>query len=630
MEKYPYRRLVSLAMLLVVATSQLTAKVVDASQAARVAATYMSATHVSDGQPMRVKQFKPAAGNRLAAPADEAPAFYIFTTAEGKGFAIISADDAAMPVLGYSDSQSIDINNLPPALEALMNQWTEQIRQARSQGLEPSAKVKAMWARAYQSAEVVNLATAQWDQHAPFYNECPTVGGEHCLSGCVPTQYAIIMRYYKYARPVIISTTPYTSDYGTFVPSRDIDGLYDWDNMPLTYSAGGYGDERDDAVARLIADIGAVCYVNYGLTDTSTLHYRPQLLDLFGYQYEKPIYRDDFTAAEWDAKLKDCLDRQHPISYSAQDPDKNGAHAFVIDGYNADGMYHINWGWGEYYSGYFALDALCAGGYYFKTGHTAILNICPIDATDHNIPDCVAQVGDRYFSELAYSIDYACYTGEEIQLLKDIDAGSSNVFWYGTGSMDLSGHTITSDWLVVDGNLTLRDTSDGSIKIAKHINVSKDSKCTIQGVAIANNGNNFLFQCYSELNLYDCDVKITGSNYIALVDQDATMNVYSGRYKSLRSFYGDGKVNVYGGMFSFNPSAYLAEGATVAENTDPETAATYPYVVESAGGINSAVEDSAVPVGHYSVDGRKLENPRAGTIVITKHADGSVSKKLLP
>ena len=108
------------------------------------------------------------------------------------------------------------------------------------------------------------------------------------------------------------------------------------------------------------------------------------------------------------------------------------------------------------------------------------------------------------------------------------------------------------------------------------------------------------------------------------------MNVYSGRYKSLRSFYGDGKVNVYGGMFSFNPSAYLAEGATVAENTDPETAATYSYVVESAGGINSAVEDSAVPVGHYSVDGRKLENPRAGTIVITKHADGSVSKKLLP
>ena len=49
------------------------------------------------------------------------------------------------------------------------------------------------------------------------------------------------------------------------------------------------------------------------------------------------------------------LNANYPIIYSGD----NGAegHAFVVDGYDSNGLFHINWGWNGESNGYFALDA---------------------------------------------------------------------------------------------------------------------------------------------------------------------------------------------------------------------------------------------------------------------------------
>ena len=61
-------------------------------------------------------------------------------------------------------------------------------------------------------------------------------------------------------------------------------------------------------------------------------------------------------------------------------------HAFVLDGYTDNQYYHLNWGWGRYYNGYFLLDALnpdgegiggSEGGYNFY--QSAVFNV----AKDH-------------------------------------------------------------------------------------------------------------------------------------------------------------------------------------------------------------------------------------------------------
>ena len=38
--------------------------------------------------------------------------------------------------------------------------------------------------------------------------------------------------------------------------------------------------------------------------------------------------------------------------------DNTGGHEFVIDGYNGNELFHINWGWGGADNGYFALSVL--------------------------------------------------------------------------------------------------------------------------------------------------------------------------------------------------------------------------------------------------------------------------------
>ena len=50
---------------------------------------------------------------------DEAPAIYVFNRS-GKGYMILSADDVAAPVIGYSDNGRLDPDNLPENLRFWM------------------------------------------------------------------------------------------------------------------------------------------------------------------------------------------------------------------------------------------------------------------------------------------------------------------------------------------------------------------------------------------------------------------------------------------------------------------------------------------------------------------------------
>ncbi|MCH5238033.1 MAG: C10 family peptidase, partial [Muribaculaceae bacterium] len=71
-----------------------------------------------------------------------------------------------------------------------------------------------------------------------------------------------------------------------------------------------------------------------------------------------------------------------PLVYDG--PALDGGHSFVCDGYDGNGYFHFNWGWGGMSDGYYLLDALnpdefgiggAAGGY--NLGQQVILNISP-------------------------------------------------------------------------------------------------------------------------------------------------------------------------------------------------------------------------------------------------------------
>ena len=70
---------------------------------------------------------------------------------------------------------------------------------------------------------------------------------------------------------------------------------------------------------------------------------------------------------------------EQPVLYSGVST--QGGHAFVFDGYDADGKVHVNWGWGGYADGYFDIASL--GGF---TSSQTMLFAHSLDEASNEIP----------------------------------------------------------------------------------------------------------------------------------------------------------------------------------------------------------------------------------------------------
>ena len=63
-------------------------------------------------------QWQRVARKGMATPGANAP-LYVFNRADGHGFVIVAGDDAAVPILGYSDEGAFSYDNMPENLR----QW---------------------------------------------------------------------------------------------------------------------------------------------------------------------------------------------------------------------------------------------------------------------------------------------------------------------------------------------------------------------------------------------------------------------------------------------------------------------------------------------------------------------------
>ena len=118
---------------------------------------------------------------------------------DGKGFVIVSADDVARPILGYSlDAEILPDGELPLSMEQWLSSVSNQILLARQKGVVQTAEIARQWNNIKKGATKVQLQTAKWGQSAPYYDQCPLDNDTRSLAGCVPVAYAILMKYYGY------------------------------------------------------------------------------------------------------------------------------------------------------------------------------------------------------------------------------------------------------------------------------------------------------------------------------------------------------------------------------------------------------------------------------------------------
>ncbi len=292
-----------------------------------------------------------------------APAYYVFDNAAGPGFVIVSGDDAALPVLGYSDSFNFRTQGMPSNLRWWLSSMRSQINAAREAGVASSR------AAANIGENVIYYETALWDQGEPYYNACPMDGGYRCYTGCGPTAIAIAMRYHEWPEAGVGTIPSYITESESIrVSARTLGTRYEWNQMPMTDGYfGSWTSTQKSQVARLMADIGAATLADYtadgtGIWDKDV---PPAMKRYFGYDEDMYVaFRqnwktglDQYTPSEWYSLVKEEL-KNGPAVYAGADYEATMGHMFILAGYTTNDYYYLNWGWGGMANGYYTLDAL--------------------------------------------------------------------------------------------------------------------------------------------------------------------------------------------------------------------------------------------------------------------------------
>ncbi len=241
-------------------------------------------------------------------------AFHIFNTPNG--FVIVSADDCATPILGYSDEGQFDTENIPIQLQDILQGYVEQIQYGIEYDLEADERTTRQWELVRTTGRITNnrsnrkvepLLTAKWGQNCYYNAMCPEDENGpcgHCVTGCVATAMAQIMHYWSYPEHGTGSYSYTPNGY----PEQSVDfgaTTYDWDNMFDNYPET---QEQEEAVATLMWHCGVSVNMSYGPDVSTAGIHSSSLINYFNYSDEmSEESRRFFSDASWKAKLKDCL-----------------------------------------------------------------------------------------------------------------------------------------------------------------------------------------------------------------------------------------------------------------------------------------------------------------------------------
>lgn len=334
------------------------------------------------------------------------PPCYIFNSMNHCGFVIVSADNRLPQIIGYSIEESLDQNNFPPQLKTLLSIYEKEFK-----NLADEVPVHSSWTSvsipSRSENDEVLLETAYWNQKAPYNDLCPVIDGEHCLTGCVPTAMAIIMKYHNW--PKVGRGIHHTPCFITSASNEvefDFNTEFDYSAMTDIYDENSSAESKS-SVAKLMLAAGAASCANYGIEETGAsstqmirgmiyyLRYSPKMTAL-NLESSYTDLQTSFTQQEMEDSVIFQLKRGLPVLACGY---TGGFHMFVIDGYNSEGFFHVNLGWGTGSKGFYKLPELYVS--------SIITNIEP-DKSETPISD--AYLRDTDFSNIKYltglSYDY--------------------------------------------------------------------------------------------------------------------------------------------------------------------------------------------------------------------------------
>ena len=315
--------------------------------------------------------------------------FYVFNV--GEGFVIVSADDAVVPVLGYSPRGHFNPDRIPDNFRAWIQGYADAIEYVKTHELVAEAAVQEQWedleaGRALRGGGTRNavgpLLTTKWNDGEYYDSLLPedtSYYSGHVSASSTALAMAQIINYHEYPAHGF-GTHQIDYDEGITLQTDFANTTYQYDLMPDSLDYDSPADQVN-AVATLIRDCAVATNFNWSLKNASihaafTNHfgYKANVIDReevsFRYsiigQFEGVSHNWHYTDDEWKNLIKSELDAQRPIFYSGKHIHVNTLVSayfdyegiFVCDGYDDNDYFHFNFGWGGAYDGYYNINTI--------------------------------------------------------------------------------------------------------------------------------------------------------------------------------------------------------------------------------------------------------------------------------
>ena len=506
---------------------------------------------------------------------DENSLLYVFIL-NPTGFIIVSGNDAAMPVLGYSFENSYRQDNLPIQLEWMFDQYKDDIQQMNINNSEPTDEIRSLW-RLYsenfdyeQSRAVNPLLSCNWDQGSSWNDMCPEDSngpGGNVLVGCVAISMGQIMYYWGYPQIGSGDHAYNHWDYG-YQYANFQDAFYDYSNM-----ADNYGTE---ASALLLYHAGVSVNMGYGVDGSGaqvfggnpSTYYAMRNYFLFKNTMSQ-IFPEDYSDEVYKALIHEDLDSNKPIIYVGYSND--GGHAWNIDGYDGD-YFHCNWGWGGYQNGYFLLSALNG----FNSGQGAIINIEPQSLAAPNL----VMTSNNYY-EVDGDGDSVVNPGETI----GIDITIENFIpWENAENIVLILEPLSNNISVTNEEIFLPNLNSGSSFSNQNnpflVNIPEDSQIGTENFALyvmaeGVSGETFYDEFSININIslnqngfpVDTDGTVKSSPLIIDLDGNGTLEIIYGDNNGTINVLDANANQVFSNHFPFNANDQIW-GAPAAADID--------------------------------------------------------------
>ena len=343
------------------------------------------------------KRMAPKRGNTTLRQVAQTEAYHVFNVGQHNGFVIVSGSDQTQPILGYADEGEMDPQNVPHALQLWLNDLQNAVKSVdkgipQKRTLLPGRKL----AKRQTKHAVPVLMASRWNQGDPYNLQTPSyienvqnedgtttqVRHDHSATGCVATAMAQVMYYWKWPKTACKTIPQYSSNWNqqrTLGPLAPV--TFKWDDMTDTYGSGS-SQKAKDAVAELMKYVGYSIQMGYGPSSgAASVNCGTALRNYYGYASTTQfVIHDNYTYPEWEDLIYGELALGRPVLMAGDNYERTGGHQWVCDGYDGNGLFHMNWGWGGMSDGFFVLtvmkpDAQGIGGSTASDGYSMGHNI---------------------------------------------------------------------------------------------------------------------------------------------------------------------------------------------------------------------------------------------------------------